>query len=67
MPAPFLNPNDPQVHLVQEYGPYGYQPKLAPAVVFTVGELGGSAMKSVNVDAVLTSVSPRSQSTPSWP
>lgn len=38
MPAPFLNPNDPQVHLVQEYGPYGYQPKLAPAVVFTVGE-----------------------------
>ncbi|CAO1622808.1 unnamed protein product [Parajaminaea phylloscopi] len=35
MGAPLLDPSDPAVRLVQQYGPYGYQPKLAPAVVFT--------------------------------
>lgn len=38
MVAPLLDQNDPAVQLVAEYGPYGYRPKLTPAVIFTVGE-----------------------------
>lgn len=32
-----LDYNDPWVQLVVEYGPYGYKPGLAPALVFTIG------------------------------
>ncbi|CAO1630342.1 unnamed protein product [Sympodiomycopsis kandeliae] len=36
MGAAPLDPNDPIVGRIQTYGPYGYQPKLAPGIVFTV-------------------------------
>lgn len=37
MAAP-LDQNDPIVQRINRYGPYGYVPELAPAVVFVVGE-----------------------------
>lgn len=39
--ADYQDPTNPSVEPVDDSGPYGYRPKLAPAVVFTLGQSHG--------------------------